>query len=191
MRMRRTPVVLREAAALLLAGVALAACGGGEPGGGGASGEAPANPLAGMAHGDHMPRYGGHVFMHGDLHFEVVLDPGGVHRIYFSDAVRNELPAAVAEDVRITVLRAAGGSGSGDGGGIPPEPLDPEIDDFGEAWIARGAPVETEGAVATVFFRFEDRPYEIEIPFIMAPIDPDVDPHAPPAPGPERADSPQ
>ena len=121
-----------------------------------------------MAHGDHSPRYGGHVFMHGDLHFEVVLGGDGEHRIYFSDAMRSELPAAVAEDVRISLRR-----GSGDGAEL--EPLRPRIDEFGESWLASGRPIETEDTVAIVYFRFEGSPYEIEVPYIMAA--PTVDPH--------------
>ena len=120
-----------------------------------------------MAHGDHSPRYGGHVFMHGDLHFEVVLGESGEHRIYFSDAMRSELPAAAAEDVRITLRRG------GEGGEL--EPLRPEIDEFGEAWVARSRPIESEDTAAIVYFRFEGSPYEIEVPYLMAP--PTVDPH--------------
>ena len=121
-----------------------------------------------MAHGDHSARYGGYVFMHGDLHFEVVLTAGGEHRLYFSDAMRSELPAAVAEDVRMTIRRV------GDAG-EELEPLEPRIDEFGEAWMASGLPVDTEDTVAIVYFRFEGSPYEIEVPFIMEP--PAVDPH--------------
>lgn len=127
--------------------------------------------MGGMAHGDHQPRYGGYVFMHGDLHFEVVLTPEGEHRIYFSDAVRSELPAAVADDVRITLRR-------GEGEDAVLEPLRPEIDEFGEAWIARSEPVAAEDdAFAILYFRFEGAPYEIEVPFVMEPPDPAVDPH--------------
>ena len=126
--------------------------------------------MAGMAHGDHDPRYGGYVFMHGDLHFEVVLGRDGEHRLYFSDAVRNELPAAVVEDVRLSLRRA-------DGEEAFLEPLRPEIDEFGESWIARSDPVPEEDAAAILYFRFEGAPYEIEIPFVMAPLDPAVDPH--------------
>ena len=121
-----------------------------------------------MAHGDHSARYGGYVFMHGDLHFEVVLTAGGEHRLYFSDATRSELPAAVAEDVRMTIRRV------GDAG-EELEPLQPRIDEFGEAWTASGRPIDTEDTVAIVYFRFEGAPYEIEVPFIMEP--PTVDPH--------------
>ena len=121
-----------------------------------------------MAHGDHSARYGGYVFMHGDLHFEVVLTAEGEHRLYFSDAMRSELPAAVAEDVRMSIRRV------GDAG-EELEPLRPRIDEFGEAWTASGRPIDTEDTVAIVYFRFEGAPYEIEVPFIMEP--PTVDPH--------------
>ena len=153
---------------LVLAVFTLAACGAPEE-------ESPADEMTGMpgmgmmmAHGDHSPRYGGYVFMHGDLHFEVVLTAEGEHRIYFSDAMRSELPAAVAEDVRVTIRRVGEA-------GEELEPLQPRIDEFGEAWIASGDPIETEDTVAIVYFRFEGSPYEIEVPFIMEP--PTVDPH--------------
>ena len=153
--------------ALFLSGLGLISCGEPEPD----PVDAPAATGAMgsmMAHGDHAPRYGGYVFMHGDLHFEVVLGAGGEHRIYFSDAMRSELPAAVAEEVRITVRRPSDGDED-------LEPLRPRIDEFGEAWIASGRPIETEETVAIVFFRFEGAPYEIEVPFVMAPET--VDPH--------------
>lgn len=162
--------MMRFAVGWLVFGAFAASCGGGS--------EAPpeeAAPDAGMAmmaHGDHAPRYGGYVFMHGDLHFEVVLGADGEHAIYFSDAMRSELPAAVAEGVRITVRRGP----PGPEGEEDLEPLRPRIDDFGEAWIASGRPVEAgEEAAAIVWFSFEGAPYEIEVPFIMEP--PTVDPH--------------
>lgn len=145
--------------------------------------EPAAAPGMMMAHGDHAPRYGGYVFMHGDLHFEVVLTPEGEHRIYFSDAMRSELPAAVASEVRITVRRGP----EGEQGESDLEALRPRIDDFGEAWIATGRPVSAgEDAAAIVWFSYEGSPYEIEVPFIMDP--PTVDPHTGlPLPAPEES----
>lgn len=153
----------------LVALLALVACGAPEeePRSGGMEGMAGMGGMM-MAHGDHSPRYGGYVFMHGDLHFEVVLSAEGEHRIYFSDAMRSELPAAVAEDVRVTIRRVGEA-------GEELEPLRPRIDEFGEAWIASGDPIDTDDSVAIVYFRFEGSPYEIEVPFIMEP--PTVDPH--------------
>src|SRR5262245_63650773 len=55
-------------------------------------------------HGDHNPHHGGVVLMKGDLHYEVVLDPSGKsYRVFFTDAVREELPASVASDVTLTI----------------------------------------------------------------------------------------
>ena len=162
-------MLIRPAHLVVPAVLALAACGAPEE-------EPPSDGMEGMAgmsgmmmaHGDHSPRYGGYVFMHGDLHFEVVLNAEGEHRIYFSDAMRSELPAAVAEELRVTIRRVTEA-------GEALEPLRPRIDEFGEAWIASGDPIDTEDTVAIVYFRFEGAPYEIEVPYIMEP--PTVDPH--------------
>lgn len=125
---------------------------------------------AAVAHGDHNPHHGGMVFMHGDLHFEVVLDPAGRHRIYLTDAVRTELPAAAATDVSITILRP---------GGNAPEELRPAIDEFGESWVAEGAPIEEVESRAVVALTYEGAPYSIEIPFLTPAPDPEApDPHA-------------
>src|SRR5438552_18962135 len=57
------------------------------------------------AHTDHLPRHGGLVLMNGDLHFEVILNKEGRHRVYFSDAVRAELPASIASELTITITQ--------------------------------------------------------------------------------------
>jgi hypothetical protein len=137
--------------------------------------EAPANDgvprkTTGVAHGDHNPHHGGVVLMHGDLHFEVILDFEGRHRVYLSDAVRTELPASAASRVSVTVLRPSGEA---------PEPLELEIDEFGESWIASGRPVGDPVTRALVALTYEGEPYEIELPFLAPPPDPDApDPHA-------------
>lgn len=108
--------------------------------------------------------------MHGDLHFEVVLDVEGRHRVYLSDAVRTELPAAAVSRVSMTVLRPSGES---------PESLELSIDEYGESWIADGRPVEEEESVALVSLTHEGVPYEIELPFLRKDPDPQApDPHA-------------
>lgn len=122
----------------------------------------------GMPHGDHSPRYGGTVWMHGDLHFEVILDPSGRHRVYFSDAARVELPAAVGSDVRIVVARPE----------EEPETLELGIDEFGESWVAEGRPVDDPESRAEVSFVYEGEPYSIDLPFVAEPVDPNApDPH--------------
>ena len=107
--------------------------------------------------------------MHGDLHFEVLLDPEGGHRVYLTDAFRNELPASAASEVTVTVLRP---------GDEAPETLGLEIDEFGESWIARGQPVPEEDSRAVVALVHEGERYEIELPFLAEPVDPGAaDPH--------------
>ena len=124
--------------------------------------------MAPMAHGDHNPKHDGTVWMNGDLHFEVVLNESGEHHVYFSDAYRVELPAAVATDVTISILRTEG----------DPEPLKLVIDAFGESWIATGRAVEDSDARAVVRFVHEGEPYEIDVPFGAEPLDLNApDPH--------------
>jgi hypothetical protein len=107
--------------------------------------------------------------MHGDLHFEVLLDPEGSHRVYLTDAVRNELPASAASEVTVTVLRP---------GEVEPEKLVLDIDEFGESWLARGQPVPEEDSRAVVALVHEGERYEIELPFLAEPVDPGAaDPH--------------
>ena len=107
--------------------------------------------------------------MHGDLHFEVILDPEGHHCVYLTDAVRNDLPASAASEVEITVIRP---------GEEPNETLALEIDEFGESWIARGRPVSAKDSRALVSLVHEGERYEIELPFLPQPLDPAApDPH--------------
>jgi hypothetical protein len=107
------------------------------------------------AHGDHTPRYGGVVFMHGDLHFEVVLATHGRYRVYFSDATRAELPASVASDVTVTIT-----SGGADG-----RLLRASIDEAGESWIVEDRPIGDPLATARISFVSGGGPYFIDIPF--------------------------
>ncbi len=107
-----------------------------------------------VPHGDHNPHYGGLVFMHGELHFEVVLDRLGTHRVYFSDATRVDLPAATASSVTITVTRP----------GRPDETLTAGVDENGESWIAHGTALEGE-VTARVAFATPTGPYWIDIPY--------------------------
>jgi hypothetical protein len=123
--------------------------------------------MSGMAHGDHSPKYGGIVWMKGDLHFEVVLDRGGSHRIYFSDAFRAELPASVVADVKLAIHRP----------GEDPETIDLTIDEYGESWLAAGRPVEDPEANVVVSFVHEGAPYELEYVFGAGQADV-PDPHA-------------
>jgi hypothetical protein len=105
-------------------------------------------------HGDHTPRQGGLVLMQGDVHYEVVLAKSGRHQIWFSDAVRNELPASVAAKVTMEIARPSAAI----------ESLTLAIDDNGEAWVASGQPLAGDGAMVKVRFALQGEPHEIEIP---------------------------
>jgi hypothetical protein len=109
-------------------------------------------------HGDHAPHHGGIVMMKGDdLHYEVVLDPAGrAHRLYFTDAIREELPASVASDVVLTIKRPS----------PPDERIAMQIDDAGESWVGRGLPVgEPATTTARLAFSIRHDPYWIDLPF--------------------------
>ena len=59
-------------------------------------------------HGDHSPHHGGIVMMNGETHYEVVLDKTGKHRVWFSNAVREDLPASIASGVVMVITRPMG-----------------------------------------------------------------------------------
>jgi hypothetical protein len=104
-------------------------------------------------HGDHSPHHGGVVLMNGEVHYEVVFDKGGRHRVWFSDAVREDLPASVASNVKMIVTRSF----------ASPEFLTLTIDDSGESWIAGGRPIDG-GEMVTLSYSLRGAPLEIEIP---------------------------
>ena len=118
---------------------------------------AAAAPAAGetVPHGDHNPHFGGLVLMNGDLHFEVVLGRDGSARLYFSDATRNELPAATASGVTITFTTKS----------KAPETIALQIDESGENWTGRGHPVTDPDATARIAYTARGKPYFIDVPF--------------------------
>src|SRR5262249_15694931 len=91
-----------------------------------------------VPHGDHNPHHGGVVMLEGeDLDYEVVLDATGRdHRVYFTDAVRDDLPASVATDVVLTIKRRSASN----------EIVGMQIDDAGESWVGRSRPVAEPAA---------------------------------------------
>jgi hypothetical protein len=106
-------------------------------------------------HGDHTPHHDGLVMMNGDMHYEVVFDKTGKHRVWFSDAVREELPASIASNVVMVVTRPMGAA----------ETLALAIDDSGESWVAAGAPLDESGTMVKLTYAVRGEPFEIEIPF--------------------------
>ena len=110
----------------------------------------------GMDHGDHNPHHGGVVYMYDDMHYEVVLDPNGHHRVYFTDSAREDLPASVASSVTLTVERPQ----------AEPETLTGEIDAQGESWLMKGTAVRQMGTSVRVAFVARGAQYRIDVPFI-------------------------
>lgn len=143
---------------LVLGLAALCACAPGQNRAAERAAPQPADPQhAGITtpHGDHSPHHGGIVLMHGELHYEVVIDPEGRHSVWFSDAVREDLPASVASKVEMTVMRPR----------APEERLALSIDESGESWITDGKPVAGDEVMVKVAFVARGEPYEIEIPY--------------------------
>jgi hypothetical protein len=104
-------------------------------------------------HGDHSPHHGGMVMMSGDMHYEVVFDKAGKHRLWFSDAVREDLPASIASNVVMVVTPKMGGV----------ETFALKIDDNGESWVADANPLAS-GDVVKLTYSLRGEPVEIEIP---------------------------
>jgi len=104
-------------------------------------------------HGDHSPHHGGMVMMNGEVHYEVVFDPAGRHRVWFSDAVREDLPASIASNVVMAVTPKMGAS----------ETFALKIDDSGESWVADAHPLAS-GDMVKLTYALRGEPFEIEIP---------------------------
>jgi hypothetical protein len=109
-------------------------------------------------HGDHSPHHGGVVLMNGDVHYEIVMEPSGKYAVWFTDAVRTDLPASVAANTRVEVARP----------GAAAETLALAIDDAGESWIGQGRPVAGDGVMVKLTYDLKGTPTEVEIPFVAA-----------------------
>ena len=109
-----------------------------------------------MPHGDHNPHHGGVVMMKDDLHYEVVVDPAGrAHRVYFTDAVREQLPASVASEVVLTMKRPSASD----------ERIAMQIDETGESWIGSGQPVGVRAETTVrLAFTIKGELYWIDLP---------------------------
>jgi hypothetical protein len=142
-------VLRRIALALSLAAAPLAGC----------REQAPAlqEEPAAMPHGDHRPHHGGLVMMKGDLHYEVVFDQTGRdYQVFFTDAVRRDLPASTAADVTLTIARP----------GAIDETVTLRIDPARNAWVGRGRPVaDPDRTSARLAFTLQGGPYWIDLPF--------------------------
>ena len=76
---------------------------------------------------------------------------------WFSNAVRDDLPASIARDVRMIITRP----------NAPPEALDLAIDDAGESWVAWGKAADGENIVVKVSYAVRGEPHEVGMPFLV------------------------
>src|SRR5690349_19340297 len=117
-----------------------------------------AMPLASQEmkpHGDHNPHHGGIVLMYGmDLHYEVVLSPGGKIQLWLSDGARDDLPAAAVSDVAVEIERSGGKR----------ETVDMAIGATGENWEGQGSVVKDTDAVLHLAFVFHDEAAVVSFP---------------------------
>jgi hypothetical protein len=120
--------------------------------------DASAATVAGMPHGNHIPKFGGVVLMNGDLHFEVVARESGDVKIYFSDAARRELPASAVSAVKASIQRP----------GLRGEPVDLKISSDGEYWTGRGGFVDNKDTDLQIFFSYQGQQRTSDMPFFAA-----------------------
>lgn len=113
---------------------------------------------AGMAHGDHDPKFNGVVMMTGHLHLEVVANRDGYYQIYFSDEARQELPAGAVKDLKLSAIRP----------GIRGEPVEMKVNDTGDHWEGKGGNVSESESSILVSFTYQGERLSTDIPFQAA-----------------------
>ena len=114
--------------------------------------------MAGMAHGNHNPKFGGVVLMNGELHLEVVAKEDGNYTVYFSDPARQDLPASVVSDVKLSIKRP----------GFRGEPVDMKISDTGDSWEGKGGFVDNHDTMLSVSFLAQGKQCTSDMPFFAA-----------------------
>ena len=110
-------------------------------------------------HGSHDASFGGLVMMYIDLHFEVVLPEEGGVQLYYSDATRAPLPAAVVSDVLVEILRKD----------APAETVVMSASDAGDYWLGNSMPVTSPETIVRISFVFQDEPVVFELPARLFP----------------------
>jgi hypothetical protein len=117
-------------------------------------------PGATVPHMDHSPRHGGLVLMRGDTHFEVVLNPSGGTRVYFTDATRSELPATFASEVAIGLATLNGDR----------QNVTLQVDPDGKTWIGQlRMPNDPQAIVRVTYVAQGEPPYWIDVPLSAWP----------------------
>jgi len=104
-------------------------------------------------HGDHDAHHGGFVMMYEDIHFEVAAVPDGGIQVYYTNAIRVELPAATVSDMVVEIVRP----------GADTEYVPMAISAAGDFWEGPSAPV-AEAAIVRVGFLYEGEALMLDVP---------------------------
>jgi hypothetical protein len=91
--------------------------------------------------------------MWGSLHYEVVLPPSGNMLVYFTDEMRNDLPAAAVSRLRAEIVRPDRSI----------EPLAMSISANGDYWLGRSKPVTGVKSVIRLAFVHKGEQAMVEI----------------------------
>lgn len=118
------------------------------------TGAATAQDHGGPAHGNHDPHHDGFVTMYLDLHIELVLPETGGVKLYYTDAARAELPAAVVSEVAVEIARKR----------AKLETVDMKISAGGDFWQGQSKVVNDPEAIIRVAFLFDGKPVLLEVP---------------------------
>lgn len=81
-------------------------------------------------HGNHDAHHGGFVAMYKDVHLEIVVQPQGLVQVYYTDAMRKDLPASIASDVTVEI----------EGADRRTEPVTMAVSRSGDAWEGKTKP---------------------------------------------------
>jgi len=109
----------------------------------------------GEEHGTHDAQHGGFVMMYDDIHFELAASALGIVEVYYTDAVRAQLPAATVSDVVVEVERSDGSI----------ENLAMDISSDGGFWTGAGKPIMSADDIIRIGFVFQNNPLVLDVPF--------------------------
>lgn len=108
----------------------------------------------GVVHGDHDAHHGGFVMMYRDLHCEVVLKATGQVQLYYTDAMRADLPASVVSQVAVEIERPGGKS----------ESVPMALSAGGDFWEGKTKAPVAATAMLHVAFVFQTEPVVVNLP---------------------------
>jgi hypothetical protein len=108
----------------------------------------------GVVHGDHDAHHGGFVMMYRDLHCEVVLKAGGEVQLYYTDAMRADLPASVVSQVAVEIEKSPGKS----------ETVAMGLSAGGDYWEGKAKTPVTAASMLHVAFVFQAEPVVVNLP---------------------------